>query len=91
MTMPVTIAEMTLYSTQEACKLTGRKVPTITRIARVHKLGRRIGTGWFFTPEEVEKIKGIDPRGGRPPQDGRPVTHGEADTGARRGRPPRQP
>lgn len=88
--MPVTVGETTHYTTREVAARTGQAIPTITRKARVHKIGKRIGRDWIFTDADIEAIQAIDPLGGRPPSDGGEVKHTKSADSVKKGRPPRK-
>lgn len=57
---------MRLYTSAEVARLTGRKRTTILALAQRYPLGTKVGRDWVFTEEDLEKIRAINPRGGRP-------------------------
>jgi hypothetical protein len=55
-----------LYDSRTVAAMTGRTHQAVRKLALRHGFGRKIAGGYVFTPAEVEAIRAIDPRGGRP-------------------------
>jgi hypothetical protein len=64
-----------LYTSAEVAKETRREPRTIRSLAERHQIGRKIGRDWVFTPAELERFREVDPRGGKPRQDGKPLAY----------------
>lgn len=67
--------EERLYTSAEVGKLTGRQAQTVRTLAQRKGIGRKIGRDWLFTESELRLLREIDPRGGRPPADGKPPAY----------------
>lgn len=87
-----------LYTTKQAAEQLGRAPVTVRVLASRHGLGTKIGDRRFYTADDIAQLRGIDPRGGRPPVDGRAITYqvglDELEKGPRKkdpARPPRPP
>ncbi len=59
------VGNATLYTAEEAAKLTGINLVTLRRRARVYKIGRRVGRDWLFEPADLDKLR-AQPQLGRP-------------------------
>lgn len=93
---------MSIYSSEKAAELTGRAQVTVTAIAKRshesadpadhigHKLGDAPNSPWVFDDSDLEKIRNINPLGGRPRQDGQPPRYTKAVEDVVKGRPPKE-
>lgn len=59
-----------LYSTPEVAELLGREAITIRSLAKRKGIGTKIGPAYVFTEEDIEKLRQVDPRGGKYKADG---------------------
>jgi len=57
---------MKLQTALDIAKKKGVAKQTITRLARLHKIGQKTSAGWVFNPIEAEEICGLVGRVGRP-------------------------
>lgn len=57
-----------LYNSAQVAELTGRVQDAVNLIARRHGIGVKVGRDWVFTAEDVEAIRQIPRKGGRPPK-----------------------
>jgi hypothetical protein len=66
------MTEEKLYTTAEVAELTGYHHYSVTRIAQKHGLGRKFGRTYVLSEADLEFIRKLDPKGGRPPKSDRP-------------------
>lgn len=62
---------MKLYTVKEAAERSGKTPTAVRAIARRYKgsdrpIGRHVLGRWGFTGRDIERLRGIDPKGGRP-------------------------
>ena len=57
---------MKIYSTDEVAKILELSSSRIRKAAAALKIGQKVGRGWIFTPEDIEKIRGRIGMRGRP-------------------------
>lgn len=55
-----------LYNSEQAGEMTGRKAVTVRQLAQAHQIGKRIGRDWVFTDDDIMRLRSI-PKPGRPP------------------------
>lgn len=55
-----------LYTAAQVADLTGRKQSSIPALARRMKIGRKLGGNWIFTAADVETVRQVNRKGGRP-------------------------
>ena len=67
--------EEKLYSTAEVAEILGRTAIATRLLASRHGIGRKIGNSAVYTEADLEALRKIDPRGGRPRKDGKPNTY----------------
>lgn len=87
-----------IYSSTEAAKLTGRAQVTVTTIAKkshesenqADHIGQKVGPNWVFDDADLERIRAINPLGGRPRQDGQPPKYTKSAEEVVKGRPPKE-
>lgn len=48
----------TLYTTAQAAALLGLDASSVRRLARKLKLGQRLGRDWFFTKDDLDRMRG---------------------------------
>ena len=82
---------MKLYDSTEAARLTGRERVTVNRLARVYGIGIKKGRDWIFTDEDLERIRAINPLGGKPPASGKPIEYKADPKAVKKGRPKKKP
>lgn len=83
---PVAALDQLLGST-EVAEMVGRKPITVRALATRHNIGTLKAGRRYFTLEDVERIRAIDPRGGRAPDSGREIEYRAPLETLRKGRP----
>jgi hypothetical protein len=64
-----------LFTSKQVAEKLGRSQRAVTKQAEALGVGQKLGPLWVFTAEDVEELRKVDPRGGRPTKNGRMRTY----------------